>query len=399
MAKHKLADSNLKSLTKAGVYSDGDGLYLRVRPGGSKQWIFIYRRGGVRKEIGLGGYGQGTAPVSLKLAREKAEAVRDKLARGEDPRGGRKAAVPSRKTLPTFRECMDATIALKEQEFRNAKHRAQWRMTLDKYAEPLHDKPVASVTVDDVVSTLEPHWSKRPETADRLRQRIASVMDYAKARGLRQGDNPAEWKGNLSHLLPARQKLSRGHHAALPYAAAPAMCVKLRQSKGTAARAVEFIALTAARTGEAREATWDEIDFRTAVWTIPGARMKAGVVHRVPLTERAVAILRERQEQATGEYVFGGAVGGAPVSATAMTKALRLAAPNGVHCTLHGLRSMFRDFCGEETDAPREVAEMALAHHVGNAVERAYRRGDALEKRRAVMDSWARYLGTDVNVR
>src|SRR5690606_14322966 len=291
MARNKLSETRIRTLTKAGIYSDGDGLYLRVRAGGSRQWFFIYRRGQDRKEIGLGGYGQGTAPVSLALAREKADAIRERLARGED--------LMHRKS---FADVMDDVIAVKEASFRNEKHKAQWRMTLDKYAAPLHAKPIAEITRDDVVETLKPIWTTIPETADRTRMRIAAVIDHAKARGLFVGDNPADWRGGLKELLPARQKLKRGHHAAVPYKDLPAVMARLRASVGVSARAVEFTALTAARSGEVRGATWDEIDFDEALWIVPAARMKAGRDHEVPLSDRAVQILLAQKQQATSQF-------------------------------------------------------------------------------------------------
>jgi integrase len=385
MARHRLADGRIRTLTKPGIYSDGDGLFLRVRDGGSKQFLFIYRRGVTRNEIGLGGYGQGTAPVSLALARKKAEEIRGQLARGEDPRA-------SRAVKPTFRDAMESTIAVKAQDFRNAKHKAQWRMTLDKYAAPLHDIPVADVTVDNVVTTLEPIWNKIPETADRLRMRIEAVLDHAKARGLRAGDNPAGWKGNLKHLLPARQKLARGHHAALSYKDVPTTISRLRASTGVSARTVEFVILTAARSGEVRFATWSEIDFAEELWVVPAARMKAGREHRVPLTGRALAILDAMRQRATGDLIFGGERDGRPISDVAMTKALRRA--SGDKATLHGLRSSFRDWCGDTTGHPRDIVEMALAHAIENKTEAAYRRQDALDKRRTLMDEWAAYCGS-----
>jgi hypothetical protein len=215
MARNKLAETRIRTLQRPGIYSDGDGLFLRVRKGGSKQFLFIYKRGKERTEIGLGGYGQGTAPVSLALARKKADAIREHLANGEDPRAGRKAKA-------AFRDMMEATLAVKEQDLRNGKHAGHWRMTLEKYAAPLHDILVADITVDNIVTTLQPIWTTIPETADRLRMRIEAVLDHAGARGLRKGANPAAWKGNLKHLLPARQKLTRGHHAALGYRDIPA---------------------------------------------------------------------------------------------------------------------------------------------------------------------------------
>lgn len=377
----KLSETRIRTLSKPGIYSDGGGLYLRVRSGGSRQWFFIFKRGGKRTEIGLGGYGQGTAPVSLKLAREKADAIRDKLARGED--------IAKHKT---FADVMDDVLAVKEESFRNDKHRAQWIMTLQKYAKPLHKMPIADISRNDVVETLKPIWTKIPETADRTRMRIAAVIDHAKARGLFTGDNPADWRGGLKELLPARQKLSRGHHAALPYRDLPAVIGKLRTASGVSARAVEFLALTAVRSGEVRGATWDEFDIDGAVWTIPAERMKAGREHRVPLAPRAVAILRGRRQEATSELVFEGGRTGSAISATAMTKAFRAAGAGDA--TLHGLRSAFRDWAGDATQHPREIAEAALAHIVGNAVEQAYRRGDALEKRRGLMEDWAAHIGS-----
>lgn len=387
LARHKLSESNLKRLDKPGVYGDGDGLWLRVRKGGSKQWFFIWKRAGQRTEIGLGGYGQGTAPVSLSLAREKADAVREKLARGEDPRTEKKPA-----RVVTFADCMEGLLQAKADEWTNDKHRAQWEMTLREYAKPLHDLPVAGIVIGDVKECLLPHWQERPETADRLRSRIQAVIDYGIAHGWRTAGNPSRWKGLLDKVMPARKKLTRGHHAALAYADAAKMIAKLRESSGTAARAVEFITLTAARTGEARGATFAEIDTDAKTWTVPAERMKAGKEHVVPLCERALAIVEIMRQRATGDLIFGGGVDGRPISDTAMTKALRLASPDKA-ATLHGLRSMFRDWAGEETDYPREIAEWSLAHQVGSAVERAYRRGDALDKRRQLMTAWEAFLG------
>ena len=372
-------------LDKPGIYSDGDGLFLRVRDGGSKQFIFIYRRGKARSELGLGGYGQGTAPVSLALAREKADAIRDRLARGFDPAAERK---PPR--VVTFKHCMDDLLAAKAPEWTNDKHRQQWEMTLREYAKPLHDLPVADIAMGDVKACILPHWRERPETADRLRSRIQAVIDYAIAHEWRTAGNPARWKGLLDKVMPARRKLERGHHAALAYASVPLMMTALRQSSGVAARAVEFLTLTAARSGEARGATWAEIDREAHTWTVPAERMKAGKAHVVPLCDRALAIVEAMRQRATGDLIFGGGVDGRPISDTAMTKALRLASPDKA-ATLHGMRSAFRDWAGDKTTFPREVAEACLAHAVGNAVEQAYRRGDALEKRRALMEVWGDY--------
>ncbi|MER8861780.1 tyrosine-type recombinase/integrase [Mesorhizobium sp. M0757] len=377
MAKHKLSETRIRTLP-VGIHSDGDGLFLRVRKEGSRQWFFIYKRAGKRTELGLGGYGQGTAPVSLALAREKAEAVRQRLARGDE--------LSAKKT---FADVMDDVIAVKEKSFRNEKHKAQWTMTLREYAKQLHKKPIGEITRDDVVETLKPIWSKIPETADRLRMRIAAIMDHAKARGLYVGDNPADWRGGLKDLLPPRQKLTRGHHAAVGYKELPAVLKALRAASGVSARAVEFAALTAARSGEVRGAAWPEIDLDAALWTVPAARMKAARDHEVPLSDRAVDILRARQQSATGNLVFEGGRDGKPISDTAMVKALRAAGAGDA--TLHGLRSSFRDWAGDMTDYPRDVAEAALAHVVKDKTEAAYRRGTALAKRRGMMRDWAVY--------
>lgn len=285
-------------------------------------------------------------------------------------------------------------LAAKASEWKNDKHRAQWEMTLREYAKPLHDLPVADIALGDVKSCLSPHWQERPETADRLRARIHAVIDYAIAHEWRSAGNPARWKGLLDKVMPARRKLERGHHAALAYAAVPAMMAALRQSSGVSARCVEFLTLTAARSGEARGATFSEIDTEARTWTVPAARMKSARAHIVPLCDRALAIVEAMRQQAADDLIFGGGVEGRPISDTAMTKALRLASPDK-SATLHGMRSAFRDWCGDRTDAAREVAEAALAHAVGDAVERAYRRGDALEKRRKLMQAWAGYCATE----
>lgn len=385
MARNKLAESRIRTLVKAGIYSDGDGLYLRVRPSRnqdippSRQWFFIFRRGKERTEIGLGGYGQGTAPVSLALARQKADGIRQQLARGEDPR-------PGRSIKATFKDIVDDVLKVKEAEFRNEKHKAQWSMTLDKYAADLHDLPVADITVDHVVKTLQKIWDKIPETADRLRLRIGAVLDHAKARGLFVGDNPAV---TAKMLLPARQKLTRGHHAAVDVKDIPAVIAGVRKSDAVSARAVEFTCLTAARSGEARFATWSEIDFEERIWIVPATRMKASREHRVPLTDRVIEILKVQKHIAKCDLVFGGESDGRPISDVAMTKSLRRASGDG--STLHGLRSSFRDWAGDATHHTREVIEAALAHSLKDKTEAAYRRSDALEKRRALMEEWSKY--------
>lgn len=386
MARHKLSETEIKRLEKPGIYSDGDGLFLRVRKGGSRQWLFIYKRSGQRTEMGLGGYGRGTAPVSLSLAREKADEIRDKLARGIDPRAGQKPA-----RVITFKHCMDELLASKEGGWSNDKHRQQWHMTLKEYAEPLHKMPVADIAIGDVKSCLTPHWDERPVTADRLRARIQAVIDYAIAHGWRKDHNPARWQGLLDKVMPPRRKKGQSHHAALAYADAPKTAAKLREATGVAARAVEFVMLTAARSGEARFATFDEFDMAAKTWTLSADRMKADKEHVVPLCDRAVQIVEAMRQRATGKLLFGGAVDDRPISDTAMTKALRRASTDK-SVTLHGLRSTFRDWCGDKTEFPREVAEAALAHTLSDKTEAAYRRGSALDKRRELMQAWEAYL-------
>ena len=390
MARHKLSEKQCKALTAPGIYSDGDGLFFRVRPGGSRQWLFVYRWSGKRAEIGLGGYGQGVAPVSVALAREKAETIRQQLAREEDPKADKRI-----RTGKTFKDIADDVVKIKEKEFRNPKHRQQWRNTLDQHATRLHAIPIAKISVDDVVETLKPIWESIPETADRLRMRIAAVIDHAKARGLYKGDNPAEWRGRLKHLLPARRKLSRGHHAALDYRQVPETMEALQKSAAISARAVEFACLTACRSGEVRGAVWSEIDLDEKLWVIPPARMKAGREHRVPLCGRAIDIILAMKEISTSTIVFQGGKDGAGISDTAMVKVLRTASPDNT-VTLHGLRSSFRDWAGDSTQHPRDVVEMALAHAIKDQTEAAYRRKDALDKRRILMNDWAEYCSPSV---
>lgn len=386
MARNKLSETKIKTLSNPGIYGDGDGLYLRVQKGGSKNWVFIYRRGDKRNELGLGGYGQGTAPVSLALAREKADAIRQQLARGEDPRGDRLVAKPK-----TFKDCMDDLLKAKESEWTNEKHADQWVMTLRDYAKPLHDLPIADIVIGDIKDCLMPHWTERPETAERLRARIQAVIDYGIAHEWRTAGNPARWKGLLEKVMPKRQKLTRGHHAAMAVKDAPEAVAKLRKSKGKAARAVEFLILNANRTAEVRGALWPEFDFDEKLWIIPAARMKKKRIHRVPLCQRALGILEEMKEKATSDLVFEGAKSGSPISDSMMTKALRAASKDKA-ATLHGMRSTFRDWAGDCTDHAREVIEGALAHIEGDATEQAYRRSDAIEKRRALLSDWELYL-------
>jgi integrase len=291
----------------------------------------------------------------------------------------------------------DDLIALVERESRNAKHVAGWKLTLTTHAAPIRAMKVNAIGTEDVLGVLRPLAEDRQETASRLRGRIERVLDAAKAKGYRQGENPARWRGHLEHFLAKRQKLARGHHAALPFAEVPAFVADLREREAMAALALEFLILTATRTAEVIGARWSEIDLGAKVWTIPAARMKAGREHRVPLSARAVQILEKALESRIGDHVFPGPakakVKDRPLSTNAFRALLiRALGTDKPPITPHGFRSSFRDWCGEASNFPRELAEQALAHAVGDAVEQAYRRGDALEKRRLLMDAWAGFL-------
>jgi len=295
--------------------------------------------------------------------------------------------------VPTFGKAADDYIEVMEQQWSNAKHRAQWATTLTKDAAKLRPLPVDEVTTEDVMAVLRPIWTVKPETALRLRGRIECVLDAAKANNHRSGENPARWRGHLENLLPKRRKLTRGHHAAMPYAKVSSFVAGLRERKAMAALALEFLILTAARSGEVREARWSEFDLEAKVWTVPAVRMKAKREHRVPLSGRAVEILEAVKPLSNDkqEAVVFSAPKGGPLSINCFRALLLRMNLKGAEATPHGFRSSFRDWCGEVSVFPREVAEAALAHVVGDATERAYRRGDALEKRRKLMDAWSEY--------
>jgi integrase len=340
----------------------------------------MWKVNGKRREMGLGS----VRDVPLAKARQRAADARQQLADGLDP-----LASKEKPKVMTFGEAADALIESMSSSWRNDKHRAQWKMTLTVYCEAIRSKPVAEIGTDDVLKVLQPLWTTKPETASRLRGRIERVFDFARARGQRAGENPARWRGHLDAVLPKRAKLTRGHHKAMPFDEAPAFVAALREREGVAPRALEFAILTAARSGEVFGALWDEFDLEACIWTVPAARMKAAREHRVPLSARAVEILQEMKQNRLSEFVFPGVKSRRPLSTMALEMVLRRMK---VDVTVHGFRSAFRDWAGETTHFPREVAEAALAHLVGDAVERAYRRGDALKKRRELMDAWAGFL-------
>ena len=379
---HRLTARTVETLDKPGRHSDGGNLYLSISPARAKSWVFLYRWHGKLTEIGLGSLRE----VSLAQARERAAKARQKLEAGENPKQSRRTAGEA-----SFGACAEQLIASLRPSWRNDLHASQWQTTLLKDAARLAPIPVDKITTEDVLAVLSPLWQTKRTTAERLRGRIERVLDAAKARGLRPEDkaNPARWRGHLDHILPRRGRHEGvRHHAALPFAEVPAFMAALRNEGGMAARALEFAILTAARSGEVLGARWSEIDLDEKTWTVPAERMKAGVLHRVPLSHAALAILRPLHEARASEFVFPGLRG--QLNRTVMRKLLERRM-NARVATVHGFRSAFRDWAAETTRFPREVAELALAHTVGSAVERAYRRSDLFELRRQLMEGWGEF--------
>lgn len=383
---------NIKQVENAkATLGDGGGLYLKVDKLGHRKWVFRYTLNGKVNEMGLGG-----GLVSLAVARKLAVDARENVALGINPAVAKRekhlATVP-KPPKPAFGKCADALIKSKQSEWRNEKHRSQWRDTLETYCAPIWATPVDEIDTNAVLGALQPVWQRMPETASRLRGRIEAVLDYAKAHGWRAGENPAAWRGHLALILPKRGRLTRGHHAAMPYQDIPQYLNELRQRETIPSLALQFLIYTAARSGEVLGARWSEIDLEAKVWTVPAARMKACLEHRVPLSSAAMAIVERMAEIRTSEYVFPGQRRGGSLS----DGAFRMIVP--LRSTVHGFRSSFRDWCGEETSFPREIAEQALTHATGDATEQAYRRSDALEKRRELMEAWARFCAAGENVR
>jgi integrase len=366
---------------KPGKYSDGGNLYLVVSESGARKWVLRFTWRGRPKEMGLGS----AASVPLADAREKASSARRKIAQGLNPIDERKRDG----SIPTFGEMADDVRETLSAGFRNAKHKAQWKSTLETYAAPLRAKPVDTIATDDVLAVLKPIWTTKAETASRVRGRIEKVLDAAKAKGFRDGENPARWRGHLDHLLPRPSKLTRGHHAAMPYDGVAALVAQLRQREATSALALELCILTAARSGEILGMRWREIDFDKKIWTVPAERMKAGREHRVPLSSRAIVLLRQLEKFRGGDFVFAGQTRNKPLSNMAMEMVLRRMKIEDA--TVHGFRSSFRDWAGNVSNFPREITETALAHVIGDKAEQAYRRSDALDKRRKLMEAWAAY--------
>ncbi len=362
-----------------GRHGDGRGLFLYVKPSGARSWVLRYQVQGRRHDLGLGAY----PDVSLATARDRAAEARRLIAEGGDPIAKKRQAKPK-----TFRDAALELIESKRPSWKNAKHAAQWASTLETYVFPkIGAMQVVKIETADVIATLTPIWTDKPETANRVRQRIEAVIDYASALGTRSGDNPARWRGHLEHLLPNPKKVRAvKHHPALPHTEISNLMAEISERAGVAARALAFTILTAARSGETRGMIWDEIDLGAKVWTIPAARMKAGKEHRVPLTDAAIAFLGAQGVNAA--LVFGSETkAGKPISDMSMTAVLRRMGHNEI--TVHGFRSTFRDWAGETTGFPREVIEAALAHGIKDKAEAAYARSDLFDKRRKLMELWA----------
>ncbi len=395
----ELGPLEIKRLTESGYHPVGHvpGLHLQVSPSGTRSWVLRVTVGQKRREVGLGAY----PGVGLALAREKAQQMRDDIANGIDPvlqRAAARQSIIEQQIEATamdwsFRRCAEAYIKAKAPGWRNAKHGDQWRNTLATYVYPtIGDMLVRNVNIGHVLTIVEPHWTTRNETINRVRNRIELVLDWATVRKLREGDNPARWKGNLDKLLADRSIVAPviGHRA-MDAADLFGFVQRLRKVEGIGARCLEFVVLTACRSGEARLATWTEIDWTAKTWNIPGERMKSGRPHRVPLSDGAIALLKGLPRLDGTDLIFPGRLGGKPLSDMAMTKVMRTM---GVDAVPHGFRATFSSWCASSTAYPSEVREMALAHVIGDGTVAAYQRSDLFDKRRNLMADWATFLMT-----
>jgi integrase len=363
------------------------GLHLQITSPTAKSWVLRTTVGAKRRDIGLGGY----PAVTLAMAHDKAREAREKVRKGIDPvlevKALRSALIAAQVGAKTFRQCAEQYITDKSPEWKSAKHGAQWTATLEAYAFPaIGDLQVRDVDVPHVLTVLRPIWTEKTETATRVRSRMELILDWATTQRLRDGPNPARWKGHLDKLLPKPRKVTKvEHHPAIPVDQVGAFMRDLRQQAGMGARALEFAILTAARSGEVRGAKWDEIDLDKALWTVPAGRMKGEREHRVPLAAAVVRLLKALPHE--GDLVFPAVRGGALSDMTLSAVMRRM----DVDAVPHGMRSSFRDWAAERTNFPRETAEMALAHVVDDKTEAAYRRGDLFEKRRKLMEAWATF--------
>lgn len=386
-----LSARKVETIKRPGMFADGNGLYLQVTNTGAKTWIFRFKLAGRRRDMGLGS----AAIVTLADARARALEAKQLVVTGVDPIAARRAATAeaaaqeARQT--TFRECAEALIESKRAGWRNAKHAAQWQATLEAYAYPTFGSlPVGEIDTNLVVEVLRPIWNSKTETASRLRGRIEAVLDYAKTRNYRSGDNPARWRGHLSHILPSARSVAEvEHHASLPYVEMPKFWPRLQVSDGLGARALEFVILTAARSSEALGATWDEIQLDERLWVVPGRRMKGGKEHRVPLSVPAIDLLQKLATIRVNDFVFPGARRGRPLSDMAMAMVLRR---QKLRVTPHGFRATFRTWAAEQTDYAEAVVEAALAHEIPEKVVAAYKRTTLLNLRFGLMREWAIYV-------
>lgn len=377
-ARYKLKATQVGKAKKAGMVNDGGGLYLSTSKSLSQSWIYRYKRHGKSHDLGLGS----ASTVSLAEARELADAARKAVQTGQDPRRAIKGDIGPK----TFKDCADEYIKAHSQAWKNAKHKSQWENTLSTYAFPkIGDLPVAQIDTEHVLSAVQPIWGVKTETASRVRMRIENILAWATAMGYREGFNPAIWGGHLDKLLPARAKVQPlKHFAALDYEEIPTLYRELSEKSALSAKGLRFTLLTACRTGEVIGARWGEIDGDN--WRIPKGRMKAGVAHTVPLSPAAVALLDELDPD--HQHLFPSLSGAGHMSNIAMLKLLKTIRPG---MTVHGFRSSFRDWAAETTNYQNHIVEMALAHSIKNQTEKAYRRGDMLEKRRALMNDWAAF--------
>ena len=385
-ALYRLTARKVTTLAKPGRYADGGNLYLQIGNGG-KSWIFRYRQRGTGRvrEMGLGP----VQTISLQEARQRAASAHSLIASDLDPLADRRSRRAVASNARTFGDYTEEFLKSALTGFKNEKHKAQWGATLKTYAKPLWPMLLPEITSEAVRQVLDPIWDAKPETARRVRGRIERVLSAAKADGLRDGENPARWKDNLQAHFESRKKPANKHHSAIPFEDMPAFMRDLRKLASTSARALEFAILTAARSGEVRGMRWFEINFTDKTWTVPAERMKMKKEHIVPLTDRAIEILRGLKHGKPGDLVFKGAKPGEPLSDAALLMCLRGIRPG---FTTHGFRSSFSDWRGDKTDFPRELAEFALAHKIEDKAEAAYRRKTAIERRREMMAAWQAYL-------